>query len=80
MVFLRKFLCQLSLIDEVKAIDSFKFLKGTVGLLLRDRGVLLDRNPRWGRVELNFLFIMLKKAYVSPPLDGSIHIINPRSS
>ena len=80
MIFLGKFLFQLSFIDEVKALDSFIFLKETVGLFLGNRGVLLDRNPRWGRVELNFLPIMLKKAYVGPPLDGCIHIINPRSS
>ena len=80
MSFLGKLLFQLSLIDEVKALDSFRFLKGTVGLFLGNMGVLLDRNPRWGRVELNFHPIMLKEAYVGPPLDGSIHIIHPRSS
>ena len=80
MGFLGKFLCQLSLIDEVKALDSFRFLKGTVGLFLGNKGVLFDRNNRWGRVELNFLSIILKKAYVGPPLDGCIHIIDPRSS
>ena len=79
MGFLGKFLFQLSLIDEVKALVSFRFLKETVELFLGNRGVLFDRNPRWGRVELNFLPIMLKQAYVGPPLDGSIHIIDPRS-
>ena len=80
MVFLGKFLCQLSPIDKVKALDSFRFLKETVGLFLGNWGVFLDRNPRWGRVELDFLPIMLKKAYVGHPLDGCIHIIDPRSS
>ena len=80
MVFLGKFLFQLPLSDEVKALNSFSFLEGAVGLFLGNRSVLLDRNPRWGRVELNFLLIMLKKAYVGPPLDGCIHIIDPRSS
>ena len=64
----------------MKAFDSFRFLRGAVGLFLGDRGVLLVWNPRWGRVELNFLSIMLKKAYVGSPLDGCIHIIDPRSS
>ena len=80
MIFLGKFLFQLSLIDEVKALDSFRFLKGTVGLFLGDRGVLLDRDPRWGKVELNFLPIMFKNTYVGSPLDGGNHIIDPRSS
>ena len=80
MVFLGKSLCQLSLIDEVKALDSFIFLKGTVGLFLGNMGVLFYRNPRWGRVELNFLPIMLKKTYVGSSLDGCIHIIDLRSS
>ena len=80
MIFLDKFLFQLSFIDEVKALNSFRFLEGTVGLFLGNKGVLLDRNLRWGRVELDFLPIMLKKVYVGPPLDGCIHIIDPRSS
>ena len=56
----------------MKAFDSFRFLKGTVRLFLGDMGVLLVRNPRWGRVELNFLPIMPKKAYVGPPLRGNL--------
>ena len=80
MVFLGKFLFQLSLIDEVKVLGSFRFLKGTVGLFLGNKGVLLDRNPRWRRVELDFLLIILKEAYVGSPLDGCIHITDPRSS
>ena len=80
MVLLSKYLLQLSLVDEVKALSSFSFLEGAVGLFLENRSVFLDRNPRWGRVELDFLPIMLKKAYVGSPLDGCIHIIHPRSS
>ena len=80
MTFLGKFLFQLSLFDEVKALNSFSFLEGAVGLFLRNRSVLLDRNPRWRGVELDFLPIMLKKAYVGSPLDGCIYIIDPRSS
>ena len=80
MSFLSKFLFQLSFVDEVKALNSFSFLEGAVGLFLGNRSVLLDKNPRWGRVELDFFLIMLKKAYVGPTLDGCIHIIDPRSS
>ena len=80
MIFLGKFLFQLSLIDEVKAFDSFRFLRRVVGLLLKSKGFLLKRYPRWRRVELNFLPIMLKNTYVGSSLDGGIHIINPRSS
>ena len=80
MIFLGKFLFQLSFINKVKALSSFNFLERTIGLFLGNMSVLLDRNPRWRRVELDFLLIMLKKTYVSPPLDGGIHIINSRSS
>ena len=80
MIFLGKFLFQLSLIDEVKALSSFSFLEGAVGLFLGNKSVFLDKNPRWGRVELDFLLIILKKAYVGSLLDGCIHIIDPRSS
>ena len=64
----------------MKAFGSFKFLRGAVGLLLKSRGFLLKRYPRWRRVELNFLLIMLKNAYVGSSLNGGIHIIDPRSS
>ena len=80
MIFLGKFLFQFSLIDEVKAFNTFNFLEGGVGLFLGNRSVLLDMNPRWRRVELDFLPIMLKKAYVGSPLYGGIYIINPWSS
>ena len=80
MIFLGKFLFQLSFIDEVKALNTFNFLEGAVGLFLGNMSALLDMNPRWRRVELDFLPIMLKKAYVGSPLDGGIHIIDPRSS
>ena len=75
-----KFLFHLSPIDEVKAFDNFKLLRGAVGLFLDNMGVLLDREPGWRRVKLNLLSIMLKKAYVGSSLDGGIHIIDPRSS
>ena len=80
MIFLGKFLFQLSFVDEVKALSSFSFLEGAVGLFLGNRSVFLDKNPRWRSVELDFLPIMLKKPYVGSPLDGCIHIIDLRSS
>ena len=64
----------------MKAFDSFRLLRGAVGLFLENRGVLLDKDLRWRRVELNFLLIMLKNAYVGSSLDGGIHIIDLRSS
>ena len=80
MVFLGKFLFHLSPIDEVKTFDNFRLLRGAVDLFLGNWGVLLDKDPRCRRVELNFLAIMLKNAYVGSSLDGGIHIIDPRSS
>ena len=80
MIFLGKFLFQLSFIDEVKALNTFNFLERAVGLFLGNRSIFLDMNPKWRRVELNFLPFMLKKAYIGSPLDGGIHIINSWSS
>ena len=80
MVFLDKFLFHFSPINDVKAFNSFRLLGGAVGLFLENRGVLLDRDPRWRSVKLNFLPIMLKNAYVGSPLDGGIRIIDLRSS
>ena len=79
MVLLHKFLLHFPLVNEMDAFDNFSF-EGVVGLFLWNGNVLLELNPRWGRVELNLLPIMLKEAYVGSPLNCCIHIIKPRSS